>query len=272
MRLKYVLAAALAALLLLTAGCTRQNASPSPQPIPPAASPAESPKDPKAEAYAAYTSAMDMLSTSPESGNTQFDMDMTMDMNMTMMGQSILMSVGGNIKAVVEGDKTLYSSVMETDMFGTKSKVETVYDGEKIYYAVDGVETEMTLPELQAQMGQDANMPEFDVSAIKSFETVELPDGGKKTIFILDGEKMTAFLTKAMGSGLAQLGGTMNIGDTTADFVTSSTGDPKTLGLKLPMKMTAEEQEIASVDMNMLITVNKFGSGVVVDTSKASAA
>ncbi len=259
MKNKKILALALGGLLLLTAACSQNGGTAN--------------EDEKSEAFATYTSTFGRLNAEPGSEDAQFDMDIEMIMNMKIMGQDMPINMSGNIKSVVEDGKVLYSALMETGIMGMTNTTEMLYDGEKFLYLIDGVENEIDMTMFEEQMQNPFNMPEFSLDAVKSCETTDVPDG-KKTTFIIDGGKMTDYMMDTLAESADMLGGLvadMSMEDMAIEFVVDGDGNPKSMNMQMNMSMDAEGQAMET-DMSMKITVNKFGSGVEVDTSKLQAA
>ncbi|MDR1669841.1 MAG: hypothetical protein LBR76_07780 [Oscillospiraceae bacterium] len=267
-------------LVLLMSACAAQNTAVTPDTpgTPDAASvtPADTPstaatpeEDTKTLAYANYANAMSQITAAPGGEDVQIDMDMDMRMNMSMLDQNIAVNSNGNIKTIVEDGKTKFSSVINTESDYGSNTIEMLYDGEKMYYAVDGVETELDASAFEQQMGSTVNMPEFGIDAIKSFETADVPEG-KKTTFVIDGTKMTGYIMEAAGEEMALLGdiGDITMEDMTIEVVTAENGDPVSVGIQMAVAVSAESIEDITMDMSMKFTINQIGSGVVIDTSK----
>ncbi len=252
MKIKRPFILALCGLLLFTGACSQ--------------------KDAKSEAYAVYTNTTSKLNAAPGGENAQSDIDMEMFMNMKVMGLEIPTTASGNIKSVVEDGKVHYSALMETSTMGTTNTIEMLYDGEKFYYAVDGVETEIDMTAFEEQMQQQVNLPEFNLDAVKSYETVDVAEG-KKTALIIDGGKISDFIMESLGDAEMLAGSVENVStdDMVIEIVVDGDGNPKSVNMQMSISMDTEGQTM-EMDMSMKITVNKFGSGVEVDTSKLQAA
>jgi len=229
-----------------------------PAPTPEAATPAP---DTGKTAYATYTQVFDKM-------NAQYDIDMNIDMEIRFGSQSMPMSMNGNIKMKTEGDKVLYSMVINNEFTGT---MEIYSDGDTVYCVVDGVETSMDMSELEEQINNSVNMPDFEEEAIKSSESVK-EGQDTKTTMVIDGVKVGRFIQEALGDSLGALGEGMDIdiSDITISILTDPADNPKSMDMEMSMTlhMDGEEMEIAAVYEYIF---NQLGSGVDIDLSAMAA-
>jgi hypothetical protein len=219
------------------------------------------PGDVKASAYSIYQNATKGLNAVPGGEDTQYDIDMMMDMKMSFGGEIMNMKMSGNIKAIVEDGILKYSSVMDMGELG--GIVEVRYDGKDFYTAVNGAEVDVGM-DMDMLMAQMEGLPDFEMSAIKS-AAVDKKDGGEKTTIVVDGKELSDYAMRFMGGMMDELGGldySLDIGNITTVTVTDADGIPKTIDMKFDMSMNMEGVDM-DIEYVIKYKINQFGSGVV---------
>ena len=236
----------------------QEEPSPEPEPV----------KDEKELAYDAYTLFAERL-TVQEGSDSQYDIDMNIKMDMTLDGESIGTSdVDANIKMIVSGETTQYSMTMDMGELGA---MEMYTDGDKTYYAINGVEQEIDMAQMEAQISSSVSIAGFEKDAIKTTTTETIGTDTKTTIEI-DGKAISGFVMDALVDQLKALGGEAEvaISDVVVTIMSDAAGTPKAMGMEFEMIMTIDGAELI-MNAGYDFTFNKFGSGVEIDFSKLAA-
>jgi hypothetical protein len=158
--------------------------------------------------------------------------------------------------------------------FDVNTIMEMIFDGENLYYAIDGEEIyrglaasdlfdmdeliEMMLEEMDSTL----NLPEYDIGDIISVETTPY-NGGERMILIIDGNSLIDYVLETMDDVPAEMENT-SIGDVYMEIITDSSGNPVFMLMKMEVEYI-EDGETAKIDMTMTMTFNTLGYGVFID-------
>jgi len=215
-------------------------------------------------AYDMYKQIAGHLSLGP-GDDGEYDIDFVTDMYLIFGGEDMEISIGGNLKMIVDGNDIQAVMTMDMSMYGMGAMV--IYmDGNNVYASIDGMEIDMDLGDFMDMIEDSADMPDFSQDAIKSCDIIKL--GGDTIYFIvIDGIAMTEYVAASMQdvmAGADMFGLQMEIADVEMEIVTDSSDNPKSLLMKMHVLMAVEGEEI-EMYMNATYIFNKLGSGVVIN-------
>jgi hypothetical protein len=220
----------------------------------------------KSEAFDAYVKLMEQISPAP-GADMQLDMDIEMDIIVEAGGEIISMPVTGNYKIIAEGEDFRVAMVMDMGLLG--GVTEMFYDGETLYFALNGVEIDLAALGIDAdellteQMASAVNLPDFGADAIKSVET-ESALGVRRTVLVLDGNMFADYALAAAGGTVGDLGDMeLSIEDMVLEFTADFDGNLTSFGIFMVMEMTAAGEHM-KMEMDMRYTINSIGDGVVI--------
>ena len=233
--------------------------------------------DPAERAFETYSNIMQRLSIQPGHSGA-YDIDFVMDMDMTILGETIETTSTGNMRMIVDGDDAEMSMTMYMDMGGLGSTSMEMYiaiEGGSLstmQILMDGEEfpQEFLSPEMEA-MFQDMfddmlNVPEID--GMEDFTSVEIEEVNGQTIMhiVLDGESFSEFVLAAMEDELAMFGLDMDmtIEDIYMTIVTDSEDNPLSMSMEMHMHMEIDGEEI-SLSTNIEMFFNAFGDSVEIE-------
>ena len=229
--------------------------------------------DPSALAFESYSQLMQQLSVGPGQSGA-YDMDFTMEIDMTFMGEREIMLSSGNMRMIVDGDNIQSYMVMETDMGELGTMVMELYmamEGTtvtELRMIVDGMElpSEFLEQEMLEELFEGAvSMPDVEEEAFLSVEVEEV--GGNTVMHILlDGQFLLDFALASAGDMFADLGVEMDItlGDVPMSITLDSDDNPLSMTMDMHMTMAFEGEEIV-MNMTSEFVFNAFGDSVVID-------
>jgi len=227
---------------------------------------------PEEQAFEAYTNIMQRLSLDTEQPGA-YDIDFIMDIEMSLLDETVLMATSGNIKMIVDGEDMQASMVMEMDM-GFEQIVMELYmaleDG--VLFAqvmVDGEEWPPEFFPIEDMFDDVINTPDVEFDA---FDSVEMEEVDGNTVFhiVLSGEELADFVMESMEEELAQFDGLemdIVIDDVLMTLVVDANGNPLSMTMDMFMHMGFEfEGEFEEMGMRMTSTFifNDFGDSVQV--------
>ena len=233
---------------------------------------APDPLTPEEQAFETYTAIMQRLSLDADQPGA-YDVDFTMDIEMSFMDETVQMLTSGNIKMIVDGEDMQASMVMYAEM-GFESVVLELYmaleDGNlTAQVIVDGEEWPPEFFPLDDMFDDIINAPDVDFEA---FESVEMEEVDGNTVFriVLSGEELADFVMEAMGEQLAEFEGLemdITIDDVWMTLVTDANENPLSMTMDMSMQIGIEfEGEFEELRMRMTSTFifNGFGDSVEV--------
>ena len=199
----------------------------------------------KIEAYRGMNDAMETMDDSA----MDVDMDVRMDMTMTVGGETVTIpsTVKGNMKMVVDGANVSMAYTTETEAQGETMKMDmwmkdgyvymsTVIDGEemKLKYSV---EDQLAALEGLSMVDPDA----MNVSGLAMLDSVtSRKSGGSAEYTIVIGKGMNSVLEGVLGTMDGSEGPGMNFGKITAVYTVDSKGMLKKVVMQFTASMTVD--------------------------------
>ncbi|MCL2563832.1 MAG: hypothetical protein FWE08_07345 [Oscillospiraceae bacterium] len=229
------------------------------------------PIDPAEQAFETYSYIMERMSFGPNHTGA-YDIDFTMQMDMTFDDETISTVVSGNMKMIVEGEDTAeVSMIMELsdgwDTF-TAELYMAIEDGEltAARFAIDGEEfpEDLLAQDMLQDIVDDAfDVPDVDFEAFTSVEIEEV-DGNTVMHIVLDGQMLRDFVLESMDEqigALADMEMEIVIEDVLMTIVTDSDYNPLSMTMEMSMHMEFEG-EAFSMDMISEFVFNGFDDNV----------
>ena len=240
-----------------------------------AGTPTPVPVDPETRAFEMYTEIMQRLSFGEDNPSGAYDIDVVMDMEMTMFGETISVTSTGNLQMVVDGDNSKSVMIMTSDMgeLGTmEMEIYMVIEDNTLTefgFFVDGEDMSAFIPMdmMQAMMDDAINMPDLYMEGLTSVEIDEV-DGNTVMHLVLDGEMFTDFMMETMDgmmegmfAELGQMDFAIEVEDIKITIVVDSADNPLSMSMDMQMSIEVEGE---TLDMVAVIeyTFNAFGDDV----------
>ncbi len=212
-------------------------------------------------AYELYTQAEQKMN---DLETAEYNLNIAMNINAE--GQSMDMTMGGNMKQVKtgEGDADFdlaFNMNMDMSAMGQGSMdVNMYYTNGYLYYdmgELGQMKAAMDIETAEEQMNTEG-MAELEESWIK-----ESSVDGNTIHLLVDGTKMSEYVGVAADSLQGLPEDAMTIGDVTIDLTTDAEGMPTTYRMVLPITVSAEGQTMTmNMDMTMDIVATE---GVVIE-------
>lgn len=192
-------------------------------------------------------------------------MDISVDMRMEVMGQSMDVTMTGTAAEVIRSETDIDMRMeMSTSVFGQELGI-TAYFKDGVYY-MDSmgqkVKMAMSVADMMKQSNTEAFM--FPESAVKESSVTD-KDGGKEISFSLDGAALDDMLMQQMAGmdALLDLGADLSIGDVSLRAVVDKDERLQSMVLAYTLEMGIEGQT-ANADCRISLTVVQYG-GVTVE-------
>ena len=173
--------------------------------------------DPEEVALEAYADILQRLSFE-DGENGAYDIDFTIEMDMSFMGEDVSSVSNGNIRMIIDGEIVEMFMLMDMDMseLGAPNSIMEMYmlvDGDQLLdmsVIVDGMDLSDMFPEDMLEdmfgdvMDDTVSVPDFEKEALEWVEINEI-DGNTEIRMLLDGDSLGAFIAESMEAQLADL-------------------------------------------------------------------
>lgn len=203
-------------------------------------------------AYELYTQASEKMNNLDTA-----EYNLNIDMKMDVAGQSVDMTMGGNMKQVKTGEGNAdfdlaFNMNMDMSAMGAGAMdVNMYYTNGYLYYdmgELGQMKAAMDIATAEETMNTEG-MADIEESWIK-----ESSVNGSTIHLVVDGTKMSEYAGMAAGSMQGLPEDAMTIGDVTIDLTTDAEGMPTTYKMVMPITVTAEGQTM-TMDMDMTMDI-----------------
>ena len=248
--------------------------------------------DPEEVALEAYADILQRLSFE-DGENGAYDIDFTIEMDMSFMGEDVTSVSTGNIRMIIDGETVEMFMLMEMDMseMGAPNSIMEMYmlvEGDQLVdmsVVVDGMDLSDMLPEDMLEdmfgdvMDDTVSVPDFEDEALEWVEINEI-DGNTEIRMLLDGDSLGAFVAESMEAQLADLAEmdglelVYGFEDVLIVILLDSEDNPLSMTMEMDMNIVfhTDDPMLAELDgeeMSMrtvsIFTFNGFGDSVQIE-------
>ena len=197
-----VIIALLTCVMQVIAGCGNTDAVNAHEPLPEAAA-MEQTIDDTFAALTIYKSLLNQLSVN-QNEKSQYEMNFMIEMDMMLNGFPIAAGwLDGNLKMIKDTDLLEIAMFMDMRSMGSGLR-ELYYDGNRIYYAIDGVELPIDFDFFMKQIDASVSLPDFYENAVKSLEITDV-DGDVEYTMLIDNMMISDFVASRVNDSLFEL-------------------------------------------------------------------
>ena len=226
-------------------------------------------------AYEMYSQILQRLSFGDQNPSGAFDVDIAMEIEMSMDGEVLVMTSTGNMQTIVDGENMKSVMVMETDMGELGSMDMEMYmvieDNvlTEFGFYMDGMDMSAFIPMevMQEMMDDTLNIPVLEMEGLLSAEITEIA-GNTVVNLVLDGQMYTEFMMDIMGSmldGMLEELGSMDfaieVDDIAITIVVDSNDNPVSMTMEMHMQMEIDGETLVMSSITEY-TFNAFDDDV----------
>jgi len=222
-------------------------------------------------AFALYSELLALFNET-NNGTVAYELEFSINMEFTSMGETMTMIMSGDISYIQNGDDM--RMLMNTDMymFGIEMPEMIMYialtNGQAIWnVSVEGVDigefmTQDEVMEMVDEMMDQVNIPAIGINAIRSTTTSQ-SNGNTLTTLIIRGADMTEFALAQAGDLVDGDDINMNIDDVTVVITTDASNELVSMAMEMSFSFT-EDGETVEASISVEYRFIAFGDDVVI--------